>query len=112
MEPVGVNGVLYSRLLPAQNQVEGNYDAFAYLGLGVLATLPITLTAARRRILAAVRRHWALCLVCCVLTCFAVSNVITANGATLAVLPLRRPSSSCFLFFAPAGGCSGLCTTC
>ena len=30
--PVGVNGVLYSRLLPAQNQVEGNYDAFAYLG--------------------------------------------------------------------------------
>ena len=35
--PVGVNGVLYSRLLPAQNQVGGNYDAFAYLGLGVLA---------------------------------------------------------------------------
>ena len=84
--PVGVNGVLYSRLLPAQNQIDGNYDAFAYLGLGVLATLPITLTAARRRILAAVRRHWALCLVCCVLTGFAVSNVITANGATLAVL--------------------------
>ena len=44
--PVGVNGVLYSRLLPAQNQVEGNYDAFAYLGLGVLAALPITLAAA------------------------------------------------------------------
>ena len=37
--PVGVNGVLYSRLLPAQNQVGGNYDAFAYLGLGVLAAL-------------------------------------------------------------------------
>ena len=30
--PAGVNGVLYSRLLPAQNQVGGNYDAFAYLG--------------------------------------------------------------------------------
>ena len=39
--PVGINGVLYSRLLPAQNQVGGNYDAFAYLGLGVLATLPL-----------------------------------------------------------------------
>ena len=25
--PAGVNGVLYSRLLPAQNQVGGNYDA-------------------------------------------------------------------------------------
>ena len=41
--PVGVNGVLYSRLLPAQNQVGGNYDAFAYLGLGVLAALPVAL---------------------------------------------------------------------
>ena len=49
--PVGVNGVLYSRLLPAQNQIDGNYDAFAYLGLGVLAALPITLAAARRRAL-------------------------------------------------------------
>ena len=39
--PVGVNGVLYSRVLPAQNQVDGNYDAFAYLGLGVLIALPI-----------------------------------------------------------------------
>ena len=39
--PVGVNGVLYSRVLPAQNQVYGNYDAFAYLGLGVLIALPI-----------------------------------------------------------------------
>ena len=38
---VGVNGVLYSRVLPAQNQVYGNYDAFAYLGLGVLIALPI-----------------------------------------------------------------------
>lgn len=110
--PVGVNGVLYSRLLPAQNQIDGNYDAFAYLGLGVLATLPITLTAARRRILAAVRRHWALCLVCCVLTGFAVSNVITANGATLAVLPLPPSLIKLFSVFAPAGGCSGLCTTC
>ena len=41
--PIGVNGVLYSRLLPAQNQVNGNYDAFAYLGLGVLAALPVVL---------------------------------------------------------------------
>ena len=37
--PAGVNGVLYSRLLPAQNQVGGNYDAFAYLGWAVLAAL-------------------------------------------------------------------------
>ena len=41
--PVGVNGVLYRRVLPAQNQVYGNYDAFAYLGLGVLIALPLSL---------------------------------------------------------------------
>lgn len=94
--PAGVNGVLYSRLLPAQNQVGGNYDAFAYLGLGVLAALPVVVVSARRHILPAVRRHWALCAVCAVLTAFAVSNVITANGVTLATLPL--PSSFIKLF--------------
>ena len=78
--PAGVNAVLYSRLLPAQNQVGGNYDAFAYLGLGVLAALPVVVVSARRHILGAVRRHWALCAVCAVLTAFAVSNVITANA--------------------------------
>ena len=64
--PVGVNGVLYSRLLPAQNQVGGNYDAFAYLGLGVLAALPVALACGAAAI------SWALCavtgrsaLVCC-----------------------------------------------
>ena len=46
--PVGVNGVLYSRVLPAQNQVYGNYDAFAYLGLGVLIALPIAVVLLRR----------------------------------------------------------------
>ena len=45
--PAGVNGVLYSRLLPAQNQVNGNYDAFAYLGLGVLAAMPVVVVSAR-----------------------------------------------------------------
>ena len=110
--PVGVNGVLYSRLLPAQNQVGGNYDAFAYLGLGVLAALPVVVVSARRHILGAVRRHRALCAVCAVLTAFAVSNVITANGVTLATLPLPASLLSCSRSFAPAGGCSGPSTTC
>ena len=91
--PAGVNGVLYSRLLPAQNQVGGNYDAFAYLGLGVLAALPVVVVSARRHILPAVRRHWALCAVCAVLTAFAVSNVITANGVTLDRKSTRLNSS-------------------
>ena len=101
--PAGVNGVLYSRLLPAQNQVGGNYDAFAYLGLGVLAALPVVVVSARRHILPAVRRHWALCAVCAVLTAFAVSNVITANGVTLVTLPLPASFIKLFSVFRSGG---------
>ena len=101
--PAGVNAVLYSRLLPAQNQVGGNYDAFAYLGLGVLAALPVVVVSARRHILGAVRRHWALCAVCAVLTAFAVSNVITANGVTLATLPLPASFIKLFSVFRSGG---------
>ena len=101
--PIGVNGVLYSRLLPAQNQVNGNYDAFAYLGLGVLATLPVVLVLGRRRILSCLRRHWALCLVCAVLTAFAISNTITANGVTLATLPLPAAAVKLFSVFRSGG---------
>ena len=86
--PAGVNGTVYSRLLPAQNQVNGNYDAFAYLGLGVLIALPVVLILSRRRIFAHLQRHWALCSVCLLLTVFAVSNVVTANGVTLVTIPL------------------------
>ena len=101
--PVGVNGVLYSRLLPAQHQVNGNYDAFAYLGLGVLIALIMALGLARRRAAAMLRRHWALCLVCTVLTVFAVSNVITANGVTLATLPLPASLVKLFSVFRSGG---------
>ena len=101
--PIGVNGVLYSRLLPAQNQVNGNYDAFAYLGLGVLAALPVVLVLGRRRILSCLRRHWALCLVCAVLTAFAISNTITANGVTLATLPLPAAAVKLFSVFRSGG---------
>ena len=85
----------WSRLLPVQNQVRGNYDAFNYLGLGVL--LMAGCTAAIRAIqiflrryspLAVLKRHAALFFVCACLTVFAVSNVVTANGATLLEMPL------------------------
>ena len=90
--PAGVNGVDYSLFLPMQNQVGGNYDGFAYLGLGVLLALP----AAVRVIFPRLRRHLPLCAVCAVLTLFAVSHVVTANGVTLCTLPL--PASLIHLF--------------
>ena len=101
--PVGVNGVLYSRVLPAQNQVYGNYDAFAYLGLGVLIALPIAVVLLRRQLGGMLRRHWALACCCAVLTVFAISNVITANGATLATLPLPASLIKLFSIFRSSG---------
>lgn len=101
--PAGVNGVLYSRFLPAQNQVGGNYDAFAYLGLGVLIALPVAMFAARGRLAGMLRRHWALCAVFAVLTAFAVSHVITANGVTLATLPLPASLIKLFSVFRSGG---------
>lgn len=98
--PAGVNGVDWSLFLPKQNQVGGNYDAFAYLGSGALAGAVICLVGslfkAPKAVAALLRRHWSLCLVCVILTAFAVSHVVTANGATLITLPL--PSSFIKLF--------------
>lgn len=86
--PSGINGTVYSRFLPAQHQINGNYDAFAYLGLGVLMALPFVMLWHRRRIFPFLRRHWALCAACFLLTVFAVSHVVTANGVTLFTIPL------------------------
>lgn len=101
--PAGVNGTVYSRFLPAQNQVNGNYDAFAYLGLGLLIALPVVLFLGRRRIFAHLRRHWALGAVCAILTAFAVSHVVTANGATLFTLPLPGQWIQVFSIFRSGG---------
>lgn len=105
--PAGVNGVNWSFFLPKQNQVGGNYDAFAYLGLGILVGLVVcllgTLLGASKKLPALLRRHWALCLVCAILTAFAVSHVVTANGATLATLPLPPSLIKLFSVFRSGG---------
>lgn len=97
--PGGVNGVDYSLFLPVQNQIGGNYDAFAYLGLGILLALPAALWV----ILPRIRQHLPLCIVCGILTVFAVSHVITANGATLCTLPLPASLIRFFSVFRSGG---------
>lgn len=105
--PVGVGGVQWSRLLPAQNQVGGNYDAFAYLGLGLLIALPLSvlilLIQRRLGLRGILRRHFMLVVVCLILTIFAVSNVVTANGATLLTIPLPAKLISLFSIFRSSG---------
>lgn len=105
--PAGVNGVDWSLFLPTQNQVGGNYDAFAYLGFGVLVGLIFclvgSLVKAPKAIPALVYRHWGLSLVCIFLTAFAVSHVITANGVTLISLPLPANLIKLFSIFRSGG---------
>lgn len=87
-------GVVWSLFLPVQNQVGGNYDGFNYLGLGVLLALLSVVAFAvfclRRRLPELARRHGWLLFVCACLTVFAVSHVVTANGATLFRFPLPQ----------------------
>lgn len=87
-------GVVWSRFLPVQNQLPGNYDGFNYLGLGMLLALGFsalyTLWTRRHQLLLLVQRHWGLLVVSVCLTLFAVSHIVTANGATLIRLPLPQ----------------------
>lgn len=85
----------WSLLLPAQNQVLGNYDGFNYLGLGLL--LALILGAgwvfahwSTKKLVAFFKRHGMLFFVCLCLCVFAVSNVITANGVVLMRFPLPQ----------------------
>ncbi|EJW99800.1 hypothetical protein, membrane, partial [gut metagenome] len=91
--PISRN-VLWSRFLPAQNQLPGNYDGFAYLGLGVLLLLIFSTVFfvfdERNRIPELLKRHGALVFVCVCLCCFAVTHIVTANGITLIRLPLPQ----------------------
>lgn len=87
-------GVVWSLLLPVQNQTGGNYDGFNYLGLGVLLSAAVVAVwgawTLRARLLSLARRHDWLLFVCVCLTAFAVSHVVTANGATLFRIPLPQ----------------------
>ena len=91
--PTSCGDTVWSAVLPVQNQVRGNYDSFAYLGLGMLICLAAVLVCIFvfrqwKQVLGWVRRHWALALVCAILTLFAITHMVTANGATLFTLPL------------------------
>lgn len=88
-------GGRWSLFLPQQNQTLGNYDGFNYLGLGLLlgcvGVAGWALTYRKKtRPLTWCKRHFCLLAVCLCLAAFAVSNVVTANGAILFRLPLPR----------------------
>ena len=104
--PTSVGGTVWSLFLPVQNQIRGNYDAFNYLGLGVLVGCLagcILLARHPKQILKLLHKHWALCLVCGCLSVFAVTNQVTANGAALFTLPLPNAILSLCSIFRSSG---------
>lgn len=93
--PSSRNMPSWSLFLPQQNQTLGNYDGFNYLGLGILVcttAIAIAWIASYKSThpLHTLKQRFGLLFVCLCLTAFAVSNVVTANGAILARLPLPQ----------------------
>ncbi len=87
-------GVVWSRFLPVQNQLPGNYDGFAYLGLGMLLLIACSAVFfvwdERKHIFGLLSRHGGLLFVCVCLFLFAITHIVTANGATLLRIPLPQ----------------------
>ena len=68
----------------------GQYEGYAYLGLGALLLLVGSLWLNRRRLWPALRHHWALALVCLVLVAWALSNEIYIGTFMLLWFPLPQ----------------------
>ena len=107
--PSSRGGYTWSRLLPAQPQLAGQYDGFNYLGLGVLgllaAALALALAAAVRRrpaVAAWRRRNAPAFAACALLTLFALSNTVSYGSASFTI-PLPGPLLSLCGIFRSSG---------
>lgn len=73
-----VNALGRSRLVPGLPTTEGQYEGFAYLGLGVLVAAPAVLLLALRAGIA--RPAWPVVAACGALWIFSLSSVVTVGG--------------------------------
>lgn len=85
-----VNSMGFSRLLPMVPIGQGQYEGFAYLGLGMLALVALLAveTVVRRRSLVPERKTRPLLVLTVAFLAFAVSTVIVIGPWTLLDLPL------------------------
>lgn len=93
INPTSVGGYTWSRFLKIRPQIFGNYDGFNYLGVGLLlfVIIIIILTIIEKKQLIMInilKKHLFLIIVSVLLTCFALSNVVTLDGHKLFQIPL------------------------
>ncbi len=91
--PVSTGDLIWSSVLPTQNQGLGTVEGFNYLGLAVLFAAPCCALLFLRKekwagVLAALKTHCGLVFVCACLTVFAISNTWVANIRVLFTIPL------------------------
>ncbi|MBC7495514.1 MAG: hypothetical protein H7221_10950 [Flavobacterium sp.] len=87
----------YSKLIPNLGKVDPRqYEGFAYLGLGIILLLIISLIYSvilftKKRITLLAIKKWGLLLILClILFMFALTNVISLNNQIIATFPLPK----------------------
>ncbi len=106
--PVSTGGLVWSSVLPTQNQGLGTAEGFNYLGLAVLIAVPLCALrfAIKEKwagLRAALKTHCGLCFVCACLTIFAISNTWVANIRVLFTIPLPDAVQSLCDIFRASG---------
>ena len=109
--PISYGDIPWSRVMKVRPIVRGQYDAFNYLGFGVLlclVLLAVYFVAVRRAkiikpALSILRRHFLLALLIAGFTVYAVSNVVFYGGLMLFEYPLPEIASKITGLFRSSG---------
>ncbi len=97
--PVSKGDLIWSSILPTQNQGLGTVEGFNYLGLAMLFAAPLCALGFLYKhrwagVFAALKKHCGMVFVCACLTIFAVSNTWVANIRVLFTIPLPETLQS------------------
>ena len=103
--PTSTGGYRWSLFLPVRPQTAGQYDAFNYLGLGMLIAAAlfgvqflVLIVRTKGALRAFVSRWWAVGAVCVFLTAFALSNIITFDLIDLIIVVPQKLLDLCGIF--------------
>ena len=104
INPSSCGQYTWSSILKPLSQTLGNYDGFNYLGagvllLGIVVVLLIFFMRQDKLVFGMVKRQIFLVGICIILTCFAISNVVTYSDRILFTVPFPEfLSNVCSIF--------------